>query len=36
MPGNRNDCRAYAESGVDAHVGDAHVLADGGYPAPGC
>jgi hypothetical protein len=31
MPGNRNDCRAYPESGVDQHCDGAHVMADGGY-----
>jgi hypothetical protein len=31
MPGNRNDCRAYRESGVDQHCEGAHVIADGGY-----
>jgi len=31
MPGNRNDCRAYRESGVDQHCMGAHVIADGGY-----
>ncbi len=31
LPGNRNDCRAYTESGVDAHCEGASVMADGGY-----
>lgn len=31
MPGNRNDCRAFAESGVNTACGDATVLADGAY-----
>lgn len=31
MPGNRNDCRAYAESGVDQYCSVAHVTADGCY-----
>ena len=35
LPGNRNDCVAYADSGVDEHTGDAHVLGDGGYQGTG-
>lgn len=31
LPGNRNDCRAYTESGVDQHCTGATVMADGGY-----
>ena len=31
LPGNRNDCRAYTESGVDQHCSGAPVMADGGY-----
>ena len=31
MPGNRNDCRAYGESGVDQQCQGARVMADGGY-----
>jgi hypothetical protein len=31
LPGNRNDCRAYTESGVDQQCPGAHVMADGGY-----
>ncbi|CAM01670.1 DDE family transposase [Saccharopolyspora erythraea NRRL 2338] len=31
LPGNRNDCRAYRDSGVDQHCKGAHVMADGGY-----
>jgi len=31
VPGNRNDCRAYADSGVDQACLGAAVLADGGY-----
>ena len=31
LPGNRNDCRAYTESGIDQQCHDAHVMADGGY-----
>jgi hypothetical protein len=30
-PGNRNDCRAYRDSGVDQQCRGAHVMADGGY-----
>jgi hypothetical protein len=30
-PGNRNDCRAYRDSGVDRQCHGATVLADGGY-----
>ena len=35
VPGNRNDCRAYADSGVDRQVGNAMVIADGGYQGTG-
>lgn len=31
LPGNRNDCRAFTESGVDQQCQGAHVMADGGY-----
>jgi DDE superfamily endonuclease len=31
MPGNRNDCRAWRESGVDQQCAGAHVISDGGY-----
>jgi hypothetical protein len=31
LPGNRNDCRAYSESGVASQCEGAHVMADGGY-----
>lgn len=31
LPGNRNDCRAYSESGVDVQCVGATVMADGGY-----
>ncbi|TDD41247.1 hypothetical protein E1288_33040 [Saccharopolyspora elongata] len=31
LPGNRNGCRAYTESGVDQHCTGAHVMADSGY-----
>lgn len=30
-PGNRNDCRAYRDSGVDQQCRGAQVMADGGY-----
>ena len=30
-PGNRNDCRAWTDSGVDRQCQGAHVMADGGY-----
>ncbi len=30
-PGNRNDCRAYRESGIDQALAGRAVLADGGY-----
>lgn len=35
LPGNRNDCRAWAESGAKAAIGNAVVIADGGYPGTG-
>jgi hypothetical protein len=31
LPGNRNDTRAYTESGTDRHCDGAAVMADGGY-----
>lgn len=31
LPGNRNDCRAFTESGVDQACRGAPVIADGGY-----
>src|SRR5690606_16804699 len=31
LPGNRNDCRAYAESGAAHACRNAVVIADGGY-----
>lgn len=31
LPGNRNDCRAFTESGVDRACEGAYVMADGGY-----
>ncbi|MCF2534079.1 transposase [Yinghuangia soli] len=36
LPGNRNDCRAFSESGVDTAAGEATVIADGGYQGTGC
>jgi len=30
-PGNRHDCRAYRDSGVDRECDGATVMADGGY-----
>ena len=30
-PGNRNDCRAFRDSGVDRQCAGAQVMADGGY-----
>lgn len=30
-PGNRKDCRAWTDSGVDRHCQGAAVIADGGY-----
>ncbi|MEV6527298.1 transposase [Longispora sp. NPDC051575] len=36
MPGNRNDCTAYAESGIAATAGRATVVADGGYQGTNC
>ncbi|MFF7476896.1 transposase [Streptomyces sp. NPDC008092] len=35
LPGNRNDCRAWAESGAKAAVGTTMTIADGGYPGTG-
>ncbi|MFJ8391008.1 transposase [Streptomyces sp. NPDC094438] len=35
LPGNRNDCRAFRESGVDRAVKNAPLLGDGGYPGCG-
>lgn len=35
LPGNRNDCRAFSESGVDRPCRDVPVLADGGYQGTG-
>jgi hypothetical protein len=35
LPGNRNDCKAWAESGAKAAVGQTTTIADGGYPGTG-
>ncbi|MCX4554311.1 MULTISPECIES: transposase [unclassified Streptomyces] len=35
LPGNRNDCRAWSESGAKAAVGNTMTIADGGYPGTG-
>ncbi|MER5561177.1 transposase [Streptomyces sp. NPDC002506] len=35
LPGNRNDCRAWEESGAKAAVGNTMTIADGGYPGTG-
>jgi hypothetical protein len=35
LPGNRNDCKAWAESGAKAAVGHTTTIADGGYPGTG-
>ncbi|CAL9472425.1 IS5 family transposase IS112 [Streptomyces sp. enrichment culture] len=35
LPGNRNDCTAFAESGIEEASGRATVLADGGYQGTG-
>lgn len=35
LPGNRNDCKAWEESGAKAAVGHATVVADGGYRGTG-
>jgi len=35
VPGNRNDCKAWAESGAKDLVGRATTIADGGYPGTG-
>ncbi|MER5966564.1 transposase [Streptomyces sp. NPDC002057] len=35
LPGSRNDCKAWTESGAEAAVGMATVIADGGYPGTG-
>ncbi|AEM83386.1 transposase IS4 family protein [Streptomyces violaceusniger Tu 4113] len=35
LPGNRNDCKAWVESGAKAAVGTTMTIADGGYPGTG-
>lgn len=35
LPGNRNDCKAWAESGAQAAVGHTVTIADGGYRGTG-
>lgn len=35
LPGNRNDCKAWEESGAKAAVGKTMTIADGGYPGTG-
>jgi hypothetical protein len=35
VPGNRNDCKAWAESGAAAAVGSTTTIADGGYQGTG-
>ena len=35
VPGNRNDCKAWEESGAKAAVGRTTTIADGGYPGTG-
>ncbi|SCF66096.1 DDE superfamily endonuclease [Streptomyces sp. Ncost-T10-10d] len=35
LPGNRNDCKAWAESGAKAAIGQTTTIADGGYPGTG-
>lgn len=35
LPGNRNDCKAWEESGAKATVGKTLTIADGGYPGTG-
>lgn len=35
VPGNRNDCKAWVESGAKAAVGRTTTIADGGYPGTG-
>lgn len=35
LAGNRNDCKAWEESGAKAAVGKAMAIADGGYPGTG-
>jgi hypothetical protein len=35
LPGNRNDCKAWEESGARTAVGNTTVIADGGYRGTG-
>ncbi|MEV6583707.1 transposase [Streptomyces sp. NPDC051582] len=35
LPGNRNDCKAWEESGAKGAVGKTVTIADGGYPGTG-
>lgn len=35
LPGNRNDCKAWEESGAKAAVGKTLTIAGGGYPGTG-
>lgn len=35
VPGNRNDCKAWKESGAKTAVGKATAIADGGYLGTG-
>lgn len=35
VPGNRNDCKAWSESGAAAAVGRTTTIADGGYQGTG-
>lgn len=35
LPGNRNDCKAWEESGAKDAVGRTMAIADGGYPGTG-
>ncbi|WP_262706427.1 MULTISPECIES: transposase, partial [Streptomyces] len=35
LPGNRNDCTAFAESGIKDACGNATVIGDGGYQGTG-
>ncbi|WP_041999916.1 IS5/IS1182 family transposase [Streptomyces sp. AcH 505] len=35
LPGNRNDCLDWPESGAEAAVGNTTTIADGGYPGTG-
>ncbi|GAA1375603.1 hypothetical protein GCM10009612_72620 [Streptomyces beijiangensis] len=35
VPSNRNDCKAWEESGAKAAVGTTLTMADGGYPGTG-